>query len=544
MPSIPEFQRQKFASSVVGTPGEDRSGQMIGQSVARAAGQLEDAAFKMAVTRQRTMDESLANKVVTEARIKADAIAAQADVDFANWDGSPEDRAAQERIRYEEAFSSLLEPVKSPGARRILESEFSNMTGTYTINAAKKGRINQSVLAAKNTLESVNLLSADAANVARNRSLSPTQQFMAIQGLLQQGESAYQSGFEAYSVEDRLKLVQQIPESISKSFLSNLISYNPEDVKGFIESGQFDKVLSEPERKKYLDDAVAAIPKFREKMELDRLYNAVSSDLGLFEAFANDDPNLMQMLEESESPFAEELRDLNLKGAVDPEDKDTAILDLQARIDGMTDFTEKGKPISKKARLEDLATFMKDVVSYRKRGLITDSMMTNYRTKVAGPMYQAILNEGKPSANAGALGSALNVTTLGMAGKMANWWFAKNAKLDDPRARAIIQKAYLSAYDPQKIQTEADAKDLARQVLLSYAETVSPAIGMLDAAPAKSKKGETVMTVQPGPGQAKAQAQVSSKGLETKMVKSKDGKTTYLVTFRDGKPIDKRVADA
>ena len=62
MGSIPRYQREKLASSVVGTPGVDTSGQQIGQDAAQALGQVSNTLYKVASERQAIVNEAEATR--------------------------------------------------------------------------------------------------------------------------------------------------------------------------------------------------------------------------------------------------------------------------------------------------------------------------------------------------------------------------------------------------------------------------------------------------------------------------------------------------
>lgn len=553
MPNIPEFQRERFASSLVGTPGEDRSGQIIGQAVTKAAGQIENAAFDIAVKRQKAMDDSLATRVSTDLRIAADAAAAQHDVDYANFDGAPDERSAKTRPVYEDLVTQQLAKVQSPGARRQIEAFGQELIGTYTINEAKRGRINQGVLAAKNTLATVNTLSIEAANVARNASLSPTQQFMAVQGLLQQGEAAYQSGFEAYSVDDRHKLVKQIPESISKSFLMNLVTDNPEDVKGFLESGMFDSVLDPKERKSLMDDAAAAIPKAIERRELRALQDTVSGDLDLYDKVANQDPDVLQAIAESKSPKAGVYKDMVLKGREATRDDYDTLISLVGQIGALYERDKKtGKPthISKKTKLEDFQRVFDFATQAELTGKLKPGTVRSSVKNILEP-YARALSTPERSNRAGGLVKILGEVSkfstpllfTNLVHKTLSGFAEKNGLGADSLGRML--QDFTERFDPTNVKSPADAAALARELTQEEAARQVPGLNLLPDAPAKAKtSGGRMLTLQPGKGDAKPQAVLTGKGVERVNQRSRDGKTLYEVTYIDGKFSGKTVVES
>ena len=62
--NIPQVYREKIASSVVGTPGVDTSGQAIGEAVAQPA-------FELAINRQQNLDMAETNRLSLDYKLRA-----------------------------------------------------------------------------------------------------------------------------------------------------------------------------------------------------------------------------------------------------------------------------------------------------------------------------------------------------------------------------------------------------------------------------------------------------------------------------------------
>lgn len=66
MVAIPQITRDKLASSLVGTPGVDTSGEKIGNSLAEAGAQIGQAVGQFAVERQSNLDQAESNKLMVD----------------------------------------------------------------------------------------------------------------------------------------------------------------------------------------------------------------------------------------------------------------------------------------------------------------------------------------------------------------------------------------------------------------------------------------------------------------------------------------------
>ena len=95
MGSIPRYQREKLASSVVGTPGVDASGQQVGQSVADSFENVTNTLFKIASERQAIVNEAEATKKFIDYRNDLNTTIEQTQIDMSEtpdkvWDSVKE----------------------------------------------------------------------------------------------------------------------------------------------------------------------------------------------------------------------------------------------------------------------------------------------------------------------------------------------------------------------------------------------------------------------------------------------------------------------
>lgn len=70
MVAIPQITREKLASSVIGTPGVDTSGQKIGEDLASSANQVGGAIADYAINRQQNLDLAEKNRLDVDYKLK------------------------------------------------------------------------------------------------------------------------------------------------------------------------------------------------------------------------------------------------------------------------------------------------------------------------------------------------------------------------------------------------------------------------------------------------------------------------------------------
>lgn len=564
MGRIPQYQADRLASSLVGTPGEDRSGQIIGDAVSQAAGRVEQSAFSFAVKRQRTADAMDAQKRDLDAVLDADMYAADADARRANYSGTPEDWAATERAGYEDLFKKHLDKTQSPGARRLLESQFVERIAMYTRNEFKKAQDHQAFQVGKNYIDIVNNLATQAQELGRDQAITSEQRMGNLQFLLSKGENAYKTALPGLNPQTARELVTFSAEAISKATLSGLVTHNPEEVLALLASDNpaFKDVLSPEERTKFREGAITALPMVKERMAMERLMGELEGQFDLMKAITSGDPDTLRKIEESTLP--DESKELarntffkNLDGGPVEDDWTTTIA-LMGQVNDMFDKDKKGKPekINGKMRLQDFKKvfeFAAKAVENRQLKPATAKALVD---SLFIPYYEQVKRESTPPSKfqqglSEARGAMMDMVLAAPPFGAINFFKTVYGTVTDFLNRNNLPeeskgRVYTSLINSLGGEQSAEqAQQLARNLIQNEVNRISPGTNMLDALPAKTKSGTNIMTIQPGPGQAKADVKLTGSGLEYKHYRSKDGKTLFRVTYRDGKPIDKRaVADA
>ncbi len=124
---IPETVFRTPASSVVGTAGVDRSGEIIGKSFARAAGQITSVLLEKEAERKRTLDIVGAKAKARETEAEMDANVRTVQERFA---GDPQAGVKELSILNETLINSTLAGMTDEDRRAMFASDISTITRT------------------------------------------------------------------------------------------------------------------------------------------------------------------------------------------------------------------------------------------------------------------------------------------------------------------------------------------------------------------------------------------------------------------------------
>ncbi len=516
MAIIPEFQRRKLATSVVGTPGVDQSGEIIGESVARAAGQVADTAFKIAIERQEAKDAALANKTMIDFDMKtAQAFQAHQD-EYSTFRGDKTERMNAFRTKADELFRATAEAIPSRGARDLFDRHGYSVMKSYIDKEMTSADLNQANLMMADTTDSINLLAQRAASVGRDPGADIMQKRATLTTLLKQGETTYAAAAKSLSHEQREKLKTAIPESISKGFLLSSMERNPEQVVEMLNDGTFDQLLSADEKTKMMKDAREALPKVQERRQIDVLLGGITANQGLWDKYVTRDPSLLSDLEQRDDEFAVALRDLALKGDPDPVNQANDIMRLTAKFETLTKKNWKGEEqknkFGKKASLEELKAVMTDVV----RSQLPTDTKNAFLKKLSEPLYEKIKlehseNVTQPQNPLSPVTQPQNIlVTMGLS--VINQWFARNDRNADIDAKSKVVLNYLNNFDARKVSNQAEASTLARSALRQNAQDENPGMGLIAGTPNKVLRADaSQVIVQEGESDVKDRVKIPAK---------------------------------
>jgi len=300
---IPEYQRRQLASSLVGTPGIDRSGQMIAESVSQAVGNVTNSLMGLAAQRQEAKDLAFAQKTLLDFDLRAEETEKTHKQGFAEFRGDPMEPVKVLRSSLESNANSVIESMPSGGARSLVERN---------IWSSVKQRVEQSVNYYDGK-DSIDMLKQKMSNTATNKDLTMDAKKLFLQEYLRQGEQVYAVQGKILGPENKVKLQEYMRSELPKSYIVAAIDDNPAEAITALKSGWFDKILTPEERAKYKNDAVSALAAQKEKTEILNLATNISQNNTMFQKYVNNTLTYEDIQAMPDKLAADKLNQMRLK---------------------------------------------------------------------------------------------------------------------------------------------------------------------------------------------------------------------------------------
>lgn len=266
MPKIPEFQRRQLASSAVGTPGVDNSGEMIGTSLANSATKAFSAVNTLQKERQRVQDNVVTAKAQMDLQRAVEQSTLQHDEEYADFTGPLEERVKVYEEKLRGGYNTILESLPEGAARDDFSLKGQDYVNRAVVRQMGTADRNRALIAHKTTVDSLDLMASDIAQLGANPGVPFSDKQNAIMEKLSLANNLFVGGH--LTTEDKITLRKATPEMAAKAYASTALLKNPAEVIQMIDSGVFGKNLDPGVASKIKEEAVAALPAFKEKAEL------------------------------------------------------------------------------------------------------------------------------------------------------------------------------------------------------------------------------------------------------------------------------------
>lgn len=266
MARIPEFETRQLASSAVGTPGVDKSQEMLWTSAANAAKGVEDSALALSKRRQEAQDQMLAAKTSLEQQRQMEEMTIKHNEQYANSDVPIEQQQAEYDKKAKEIQTNLMGTLASPGARYRFELTGSEYAGNAAIKQLRTADRNRAILAHKTTVTELDKTSMDIADLGSNTALTFEEKKAQIEEKLKLADQLIVGPH--LTPEDSANLAKAKPEMMAKAYAATAMLTNPAEVIQMIDSGVFGKELSPVVASQLKEEALKALPAFKERAEL------------------------------------------------------------------------------------------------------------------------------------------------------------------------------------------------------------------------------------------------------------------------------------
>lgn len=310
MGQIPEFQRRRLASSVVGTPGVNRAGEILGSAVTGAASQVEDVAYKAAVQRREIKEAAAANKTSIDLDMLHDNITRDYRTKNAEFRGDPQDYVTGYRAALEEGTKNLLNSVPEGNIRNAVEKYGYAALKTRLNSESNYADVRQAGLFFADAEAGTKLLGQRAGEVARS-GLTPQEKHTQLQAIFDRGTTTYNVASRGVTAENSAKLKKLIPETIATEYLDALVDSAPQEMGSALQAvGGF---LTEEKKAKYRKDAIESFKQQKTMQDAEYLMSTLDQNQSAYDKYLAGTLQYSDIKEISDSRAADTLNKLRLK---------------------------------------------------------------------------------------------------------------------------------------------------------------------------------------------------------------------------------------
>jgi hypothetical protein len=530
MAIIPEFQRQRLASSRVGTPGVDNSGQILARSVQSASSQVGSAAFRLAAERQAAKDSALANKALIDFDLETTKRLKKHQSEQSEFRGDTADRVKMFQDQAEELFSKSAETIQSRGARDIFERQGLGVIRQKVNQEIQAADRNQVTLAFNDTIDSANQLALTAAQLAETDDPIDIK-LEQLNAIRKRGQETLEAGSPLLDAKNRQVLKDSVPEMIDKGFLLTSLKDHPQDVLSMIEDGVFNDSISEKDIREIKGRAEKALVNLKDRVEFKQKLDILKENDDLVDKYSEGTLSFVDIEKKEDEATRELFRDLLLEqNPLTQDEQADRFLSLTNRFEELVN--KKGKA---KGTLEDLLDYQKDLVQARIDKVITQDQLNSLNKKLARPLYQRLEKAKSPGFFDNLFGS-VEVVGPKQGFAQINEFLESSDKVGDLDLKKDMVEDFFAAIDKTSPQSEEDYIALAKAVTQQYGKRLSPKAANMENPPDAAKGANGVVPVQGSGSKAKADATVKGAEFEdfedpltkVKWRKFKDGKWQKL----------------
>lgn len=473
---IPEFQRRRLASSVVGTAGIDTSGTQLANTIAQGAGSIADTALSLAVKRQEAKDRAVAFDTTLTYEGEMAKMSLENRQRYAGFDGDPTVPAEDLRTRGAALRDSMAASLGSDGARL----DFLEKSGTH-LNSAFKQELdaanrNQVAVAAERVVSSNNKITNTAYGLFKNPEVDYRNKLATLNGLdARRVENVRNSG-PILGVEEATKLDKSSREGLMKAAVSGLMENNPIEAMKFLKEKGVADAMGADAHAEWVDRAQKAAANFKEIVRQRQFAAAAQTnsqdiqdfydgkhDLASIQAIKDDKTRklLTDAYLDTKQLTPGEIFDVQADYVNQYEnlfvrDKKTGVLTSELKKDTKYEDVVKLQQIAM-ANFKITQSNSSLVALSKKLPDLIAGAVDNGQPNALMRAFTSAMNTFTPVAKAIAMGripdlSKLDHTTAGEKAEMANEFFTKlsNVNVEDPVAVQNAIKSTVEAHQSKK----------------------------------------------------------------------------------------------
>lgn len=432
MVAIPQITRDKLASSVVGTPGTDLSGQKAEDSMAGAANDIGQAVGQYAIQRQGEIDQAETNKLMLDNKMAAVTAMEQSKTTYAD---NPEKAGPAFMDQMSNILATSTQQASNPRVALMVGRGDPFFDGRMALDmqtwaVGQRAKIDQD-----NIINQGNQMADNMENVVNGKdplvtNLNRFTHFADMTGNLTAGAYAAANPTAAETLKTRM-----LPTLATRTTYK-LLQDNPAQATAFLENPGI-KELFNPAPKEWDELHKTAMDR-TEGMAKDAEWHSMLQPLidspQVINQVASGQVDYNAIAKMPPSPLRDGLLKMSMQVGSTRNEGEQAESVAKFAADA-ADIGAKYKSVGRGKSVSDLVNFNTELVQAHNDGLITPETFRTYMNNLALPLRDAVLKAHDPE--------TLNKMNQGDGGPLAtisNWLFPK------PQPDQIVDK-YVGGYN-------------------------------------------------------------------------------------------------
>lgn len=506
MPRVPVASRNPV-SSLVGTPGIDRSAGAIASTISSVASTAQKVNFDIGLKRKQARDATEAQKAMIELG-----------GDLENADSQFKKDNPNNYRDQKEAYSELLMSVVENKINSIPSEDVKSSVSRMALND-----VNRFVLNFEKAASEQELVAAQGNIVAGQRTLanraSNAQSYNDVRPLLDEFDNLLAASSFVLSPKQLSALEQDGRKGIISGHILGKLQNNPAQLRSELDSGVYDQFLSPEEKLKYKDDAYKRFGAMEKQAKINRLQSQVETHSDIWDKYMSGNLTLAdigQLDETNASPeFVDFLRSSYFEqNPVSQDDKDRALIDITDRYQVIDKSISDGD-----IKLEDLLRFQNEAMKAVGEGRLTRSDANKYlkRNGLVSSFVDELRNErGNIDANEQGFlkrnfSILRNKEALDSGYQVIQDYINKNYDGEALSQKAAMYRDLVSRIDREGVSSITDEKinDIAKQVVASQMYKDHPETRTLNDIPNSILRDGKITQVASGKRNIKTNGSVS-----------------------------------
>lgn len=476
MVAIPQIYRDKIASSAVGTPGVDTSGQQIGESIAQNAGESSQTLFQIPIEKQNLRNEGEYASLMVQ---HSQNIMAAAEKIKQQDASNPDAMTGHLSQAINDSLDSVSKQASNPFVKLMVQrgDPAAQMWAMRQINqdAFEQGYKN-TVAHAATTIDG---LSQKASQIGNDLNQSPDDMVKSLAPLVHTIGQLHTSIATSAHADLADEATNKGMMSVMKGLLDSTMQSQPVKAAQLLQNPEVTKYFTPDEIKKYQGDANNAINEFPKRMMTQQIQQDLSIHPQWVTAamtgqmtYAQIDRQQRMDTEGLHKNTYNYLKDIVLGAGRETDIKDAAaqksqIIDDASKLgfrmkDDPTDLAETAsdKKAQMSSNVRDLYKLQDEILDGQRRGVLSKDEANTLYGKLYVPLVAATMKNHDPNA----------FEKMGQ--DMQSFWSGKSdypSKVNDFNGAYHVIENYLSLSGGQKMIQDFGGKYEAKsQIYQNY----------------------------------------------------------------------------